>query len=160
MDFRIEEDETLSGNKAKIYSVRDEGDELTYLEHFVEDNINKYPNEVGNILEKLNIMGHYTGCESNLFKHNEGRAGDGVVCLKDDSKRFRLYCMYFGDKLVICGSGGWKGPNIKAYQEDEILNNAAEKMKNVAAVLNKFLQSGIMDIESDGTINIYAEDYE
>ena len=68
--------------------------------------------------------------------------------------------MYFGDKLVICGSGGWKSPNIKAYQEDEILNNAAEKMKNVAAVLNKFLQSGIMDIESDGTINIYAEDYE
>lgn len=67
MAFHIVENETLSGNKAKIYRVRDDGDELTYLEHFVMDNINKYPNEVTNILEKLNVMGHDTGCESNLF---------------------------------------------------------------------------------------------
>lgn len=160
MAFHIVQHETLSGNKAKIYSVRDDGDELTYLEHFVKDNINKYPNEVINILEKLNVMGHDTGCESNLFKHNEGRAGDGVVCLKDSSKRFRLYCMYLGERLVICGSGGWKDPDIKAYQEDETLNNAAQKMKDVATVVNKFLQKGNMEIERDGTINIYVEDYE
>lgn len=160
MDFQIEENEELSGSKAKIYSIRDKGDEHTYLEHFVLDNITKYPDEVNNILEKLNVMGHYTGCESNLFKHNEGKAGDGVVCLKDNSKRFRLYCMYLGEKLVICGSGGWKDPSIKAYQEDETLNNAAQKMKDVAAVVNKFLQKGNMEIESDGTLNIYVEDYE
>lgn len=160
MAFYIEQNETLSGNKAKIYSVRDDGDELTYLEHFVEDNIDKYPNEVSNILEKLSDMGHYTGCESNLFKHNEGKAGDGVVCLKDDTKRFRLYCMYFGEKLIICGSGGWKDPNIRSYQEDEILNDAAHKMINVAAVVNKLHKKGDLEIECDGTINIYAEDYE
>lgn len=160
MDFRIKEHEELSGSKAKIYSVQDKGDKRTYLEHFVENNITKHPDEVENILEKLSVMGHYTGCESNLFKHNEGRAGDGVVCLKDNSKRFRLYCMYLGERLVVCGSGGWKAPNIKAYQEDKTLNDAAQKMKHVAAVINKFLQKGNIDIERDGTIQIYDEDYE
>jgi hypothetical protein len=160
MYFHLKEHEELSGSKAKIYSVQDKGDEQTYLEHFIEENITKYPNEVGNILEKLSDMGHFTGCESNLFKHNEGKAGDGVVCLKDESKRFRLYCMYLGEKLIVCGSGGWKDPKIKAYQEDEILNQTAQAMKDVAAVINKFLQKGNMEIEKDGTITIYDEDYE
>lgn len=68
--------------------------------------------------------------------------------------------MYLGERLVICDSGGWKDPDIKAYQEDETLNNAAQKMKDVATVVNKFLQKGNMEIGIDGTINIYVEGYE
>lgn len=159
MDFNIIKDDDLSGNKAKIYSIRDKGKAQTYLEQFVCDNLDKYPQEVGNILQKLHTMGHETGCEHNLFKHYEGKGGDGVVCIKDDSGRFRLYCMYFGEGLVVCGSGGRKGLSIRAYQEDEVLDQAAQNMKDVAAVINRLLQKGYMEIEKDGTIINYLEEY-
>lgn len=160
MDFKIELNEELSGGKAKIYSIKERGDDKTYLEHFIEDNYDSYPDEVANIIDKLNVMGHDTGCEYNLFKHNEGRAGDGVVALKDESGRFRLYCMYFHDALLICGSGGYKDIHLHAYQEDERLNAAAEKMKNVAAKVNESLRKGDIEIESDGTIEDYTDNYD
>lgn len=75
MDFNIIKDDELSGNKAKIYSIRDKGKVQTYLEQFVSDNFEKYPQEVANILQKLHTMGHETGCEHNLFKHYEGKGG-------------------------------------------------------------------------------------
>lgn len=160
MNFKIELDETLSGNVAKIYTIRNEGDDMTYLEHFVADNIKQYPKEVTNILAKLQVMGHETGCESNLFTHNEGHGGDGVACLKDETKRFRLYCIYFRDTLIICGSGGFKDLSVRTYQEDETLNNAAEAMKTVAAKINESIRRNELEIESDGTIDFYTNDYE
>lgn len=69
--------------------------------------------------------------------------------------------MYFGEGLVVCGSGGWKDLSIRAYQEDEVLDQAAQNMKDVAAVINRLLQKGYMEIEKDGTIiNYLEEDYD
>ena len=139
MKFQIIEYKLLSGRAAKIYTIKENGDDLTYLDHFIEDNIEKYSQEVGTILSKLKVMGHSTGCESNLFEHNEGHGGDGVACIKAGC--FRLYCMYFRETLVICGSGGWKNPTIRSYQEDAELDKAAQQMKDVAAKINSYLNS-------------------
>jgi hypothetical protein len=109
--------------KSLIYNSVAELRDLTYLDHFIEDNIEKYSQEVGTILSKLKVMGHSTGCESNLFEHNEGHGGDGVVCIKAGC--FRLFCMYFRETLVICDSGGWKSPAIRAYQQDVELKSWA-----------------------------------
>ena len=158
MKFQIIEDKLLSGRAAKIYTIKENGDDLTYLDHFIEDNIEKYSQEVGTILSKLKVMEHSTGCESNLFEHNEGHSGDGVACIK--AGRFRLYCMYFRETLVICGSGGWKSPTIRSYQEDAELDKAAQQMKDVAAKINESLRKNDIEIDDDGMINFYNDDYE
>ena len=158
MKFQIIKDKTLSGRAAKIYTIKENGDDLTYLDYFIEDNIEKYSQEVGTILSKLKGMGHCTGCEWNLFEHNEGHGGDGVACIK--AGRFRLYCMYFREALVICGSGGWKSPAIRSYQEDAELDKAAQQMKDVAAKINESLRKNDIEIDDDGMINFYNDDYE
>ena len=158
MKFQIIENKLLSGRAAKIYTIKENGDDSTYLDHFIEDNIEKHSQEVGTILSKLKGMGHCTGCEWNLFEHNEGHGGDGVACIKAGC--FRLYCMYFRETLVICGSGGWKNPAIRAYQEDDALNKAAQQMKDVAAKINESLRTKDIEIDNDGKINFYNDDYE
>ena len=158
MKFQIIEDKTLSGSAAKIYTIKENGDDMTYLDHFIEDNIEKYSHEVGTILSKLKGMGNCTGCEWSLFEHNEGHGGDGVACIK--AGRFRLYCMYFRETLVICGSGGWKSPTIRSYQEDAELDKAAQQMKDVAAKINESLRKNDIEIDDDGMINFYNDDYE
>lgn len=157
MKFQIIENKELSGRVAKIYSIKENGDDLTYLEHFIANNMDDHSEEVGTILSKLKTMGHETGCEWNLFEHNEGHGGDGVSCIK--AGRFRLYCMYFGETLVICGSGGWKDPAIRAYQENESLNKAAQDMKDVAKKINESLRKNDIQIDSDGRINFFNDDY-
>lgn len=156
--FQIIEVERLSGSEAKIYTIKKLGDTLSCLEQFIRDNIDAHPLEVGQILEKLETMGRITGCEYNLFTHNEGRAGDGVVCLK--AGRMRLYCMYFRETLVVCGSGGWKSPAIRAYQEDPLLNQSAQTMKTFAKQFNRSIERNEVEIETDGTLTFYTDDYE
>ena len=88
MKFQIIEYKLLSGRAAKIYTIKENGDDLTYLDHFIEDNIEKYSQEVGTILSKLKGMGNCTGCEWNLFEHNEGHGGGGRNQEQDDAGRF------------------------------------------------------------------------
>ena len=86
MKFQIIEDKLLSGRAAKIYTIKENGDDLTYLDHFIEDNIEKYSQEVGTILSKLKVMGHSTGCESNdmvemVWHVSKLDASDCIACI-------------------------------------------------------------------------------
>lgn len=157
MNFDIVKHEQLSGKAANIYTIKLKGDEDTLLEQFAKENFEKYREEVQTILLKLKSMGHDTGCESNFFEHNEGKSGDGIVALK--CERLRLYCMYFRDTLIICGSGGYKSPDIRAYQEDSELNAKVDIMKGVAAKINESIRKNEIEIEKDGTLTFYTEDY-
>ncbi len=56
MNFEIEEIKELSGNAASIYSVTMEGEEMTLLEKFFDENA-EYKEELNEILEKLYVMG-------------------------------------------------------------------------------------------------------
>jgi hypothetical protein len=55
---------------------------------------------------------------------------------------------------------GYKNPAIRAYQEDDALNKAAQQMKDVAAIINESLRTKDIEIDNDGKINFYNDDYE
>ena len=67
-----------------------DGDDLTLLDHFFEDNA-EFKDELTEIAAKLRTMGKETGCKANYFKDKEGRPGDGMVALR--CKQLRLYCL-------------------------------------------------------------------
>ena len=66
---------------ARIYSIMFEGDDMTLVDHFFEDN-REYVNELKEMAARLYAMGHFTGCRVQFFKEDEGAPGDGVVALR------------------------------------------------------------------------------
>lgn len=149
MKFTIENIEEFSGDMAQIYSVMFEGDDMTLMDHFFEDNA-QYAEELKEMAEKLEAMGKYIGCRRQFFKENEGAPGDGVVAFW--YKRMRLYCLRIGSVCLIIGDGGYKPPGISAYQEDGLLNSKAQQMRKIAACINKAIIEKDLEIGEDGKI--------
>ena len=146
MNFEITELSEFSGEMAHIYSVTLRGEELTLLEQFFNENA-EFKEELSIIAGKLMVMGNDTGCRYEFFKHHEGALADGVAAL-------RLYCLYFDRTAVFFGSGGYKSPDIKAYQEDPVLNEKATQMREIAARINKAIVEKDIVIEQDGSLTI------
>lgn len=104
MKFDIINIEEFSGKKAQIYSIMYEGDDMTLMDHFFEDNEKEHSEDLEDMASKLQVMGNDTGCKAHLFKLNEGAPGDGVVALSYN--RMRLYCLRFDNTCIFIGSGG------------------------------------------------------
>ena len=158
MDFDIIEMSDFTGDMAHIYSVMLRGEVQTLLEQFFEDNAN-HGDDLNTIVEKLLVMGHDTGCRRDFFKHHEGASADGVAALRVG--QMRLYCLYFDRTAVFFGSGGYKPPEIRAYQEDEVLNAKAQQMRQIAARINKAIIERDIVVNEDGslTINYWDDEY-
>lgn len=78
MKFELVNIDEFSGEMAQIYSVIFEGEDMTLMDHFFEDNA-QYKEELTEMAKKLISMGNDTGCRIQFFKENEGALGDGVV---------------------------------------------------------------------------------
>lgn len=107
MNFEIVKLSDFSGERATIYSVILENDEVTLLDHFIEENENHFPTEVEDIVKRIRTIGGATGARNHFFKENEGIPGDGVCALYDNpDSNLWLYCIRYGSCAVILG-GGW-----------------------------------------------------
>ena len=157
MDFEITEMSDFSGKMAHIYSVTLKGESQTLLEQFFDENINNR-GELNIIAQKLIVMGNDTGCRYEFFKHHEGALADGVAALRVG--QMRLYCLYFDKTAVFFGSGGFKPPEIRSYQEDPVLNMKAQQMRDIAAKINKAIIDKDIVIEEDGSLTINFGDDE
>ncbi|MBQ9231505.1 MAG: hypothetical protein IJ190_10080 [Prevotella sp.] len=151
MEFDLKEIEELSGAKAHVYSVVFESEEDSLLEQFVKENAQQYSKEMKKIFAKIKKMADITGCRKNFFKEGEGVWADGVVAL-NHTGRLRLYGIYFNDTVILFGSGGYKPPHVKSYQEYPPLNTKAQQIKDIAQEIMKLIKSGELRIEEDGTL--------
>ena len=129
----------LSGPAATIYSVIPEGSTQTLFKQFVEHYGIEFREELKSILLTLRAIGNKTGARYQFFKHDEGKPGDGVCALYDDPKRkLRVYCIRFGNDLLILGAGGEKV--TRTWQQDSILSAAAEQMIAVSKQLMRRIE--------------------
>ncbi len=149
-DFKIKEQESLSGDMARIYSVILDGDTNTLLEQFFEEN-QSYTKALNKILQKLYVMAHEIGCKRSLFKEGEGDLEDGMVAI-NHTGTLRLYGIYFNDTLIILGSGGYKPPQVRAYQDYPPLFEKAQQMKDIAKEIYRRIKNRELKIGQDGTI--------
>lgn len=156
MRFYLENIEEFSGEMAQIYSVIFEDDDMTLMDHFFEDNA-QYKEEIKEMAKKLFSMGNDTGCRIQFFKENEGAPGDGIVAFW--YKRMRMYCLRIGSACIILGDGGYKPPEISAYQEDKHLNSKARQMRAIATCINKAIVEKDIKVGDNGilTISDFAE---
>jgi len=152
MKFDIISIEEFSGQKAQIYSIMFEGDDLTLMDHFFEENSEDHFDDLVEIASKLKVMGNDTGCRSHFFKPFEGAPADGVVALRYN--QMRLYCLRYDNTCIFIGSGGCKPPGIKAYQEDPLLNSKAQEMKRIAACINNAIKEKDLKVRDDGILDM------
>jgi hypothetical protein len=130
MNFTIEELSQLSGNRAKIYTVRIENEEQTIFEEFLNRYVENYADALQNILTRIQTIGK-VGARDEFFKLNEGKPGDGLVALFEvPGKKLRLYAIKYNDSYIILGSGGIK--EVRTWQEDPVLNFENKRLQEIS----------------------------
>lgn len=153
MKFEIVEVDELSGPAAKIYSVVLDGEDGTLFDNFLQQYSKTHYSEVTEIVDRLRVMGKREGARWEHFKHNEGKPGDLVCALYDiPGSKLRLYCIRFGCDAIVLGGGGEKKKDIRAYQEDPILNRQAEIMKYVSQEIMKAQREKDIKLTANGEL--------
>lgn len=147
MKIELVESSLLSGNYATIYDVVIDGGQ-TLFERFIEENIKAHREEIKNILDKLQTIGHVTGGRISHFKEKEGGLGDGVCAMFDlPAKKLRLYCIRYGTEIIILGGGGIK--EVRAWQDDPKLTSEASLIIKVAREINKAIKEKDIEYSND-----------
>lgn len=148
--FDIVELDEFTGSGAAIYSISIDDDEDTSYDHFLATYQALYPDEIRDILKRLNAISRL-GAQPHYFKDREGEwgAGDGLVALFDlPDKNLRLYCIRYGTFALIVGGGGPKPKTIRALQDDPILTEENYRLRTISARITQAIRDG--DLYWDG----------
>ena len=126
-----------SGLRTTFYSVFIDDNELTLFDQFLEENFEQFPNEIDDILLRIDLMAFRTGARKNMFKENEGSLGDLVCALYDmPNSNLRLYCIRLGSSIIVLGGGGHKSKTIRALQEDPKLTSENKVMRIISDIIS------------------------
>ncbi|MEA5426862.1 hypothetical protein [Arcicella lustrica] len=150
MKFRLVKIEKLSGQKTQVYSIIMNDEDKNLFEHFLEENSPNFRNELTEILSRIKSIANKEGAKEYFFKKAEGKLGDGVEALFDESKRkLRLYCIRYGSVILILGGGGSK--NVRALQDDPKLKQENYLLRSISKRLSQAMQDGDMQWNSNYT---------
>ncbi len=162
MNYEIIELEEYDNTKATIYSVLEEGEELTLFDKFLIEYREEYNHEINDIIGLITKISTKYGVRENLVKINEGNVGDGVIALFDSpNKKLRLYGIQYGATILILGGGGAKSKSIKAYQEDPKLDKEAKIMKEISKEITQKIKDREIELINNklvGNLNFTQDD--
>ena len=164
MNYQIITLDEFTGDKATIYSILPEGENLTLYDKFVEEYCTDYYDDILSIADLLIDMGCKYGIRENLIKTKEGKPGDGVVAIFDNpDKNLRLYGIRYGASILLLGSGGVKGQEVMAWQDDAKLKKEAEIVIQISKEVSKRVQDREINISLDhmrltGNLNFLNND--
>lgn len=156
MKLKLVKLDKLSGQKTQIYSIVVDNDDKNLFEHFLDENDETYHNELLEILIRIKSISTKEGAREHLFKKAEGKLGDGVEALYDESNRkLRLYCIRYGSVLLVLGGGGAK--NVRTLQDDPKLKKENYLLREISKRLSQAMQHG--DLKWNSSFNDFAGDF-
>lgn len=137
MKFEIVKLNKFDGNKCGIYSVFIDNEQKTLFDRFLLENKILFKSEIADILERIKTINRITGAREKFFRLNEGNPGDGICALFDlPNCNLRLYCIRFGNSLIILGGGGEKQKSVKAFQEVNKLKDENYLLREISAKIS------------------------
>lgn len=145
--------EEFDMSMGRIYSVAVDGADDTLYDLFLKENNANYHVELTEITSKLETMSSETGFTDIFFKLNEGKPGDGVCAITDTKKKLRMYCIRFGNIILVLGGGGPKPKQIRAFQEDPKLLSENSLIRKVSVAMAKAIKEKTIRIEDDGRLS-------
>ena len=156
MKLKLKKIDSLSGQKTNIYSVVVDDDDKSLFEHFLEENSELYHEELLEILTRIKSISNREGAREHLFKKAEGKLGDGIEALYDESNRkLRLYCIRYGSVLLVLGGGGAK--NVRALQDDPKLKKENYLLRDISKLLSQAMKDG--DLKWNGNFTDFTGDF-
>lgn len=152
MKFEVVKLDQFNGNKCGVYSIFVDDEQETLFERFLSENKISFKSEIINILERIRTINSITGARENYFKLDEGKPGDGICALFDlPDSNLRLYCIRYGNSLIILGGGGEKKKSVKALQEVEKLKTENYILRKISAEIAKRIRQREITFSEDGT---------
>ena len=149
MKFEIVELLDFSGYFAGIYTTVIGENDLSLFDNFIQENIEKYTEEIGDILATIETIGYETGAREKFFKPNEGSLGDGICALYDNpDRKLRLYCIKYESSTIILGGGGMK--NVRALQDDPKLKSENYLLRKISKMITDAIKEGDIRWSADG----------
>lgn len=132
------------GDNVSLYSPRFEGEEYTEFEKFLLKYKDDYPNDVAQLVYRLDIIKR-DGAADRHFRY-EGTRRDRVMALPShlETTSLRLYLLNLQAKVLILGNGGLK--STATYQEDEQLNRCVNTLQKIDIVLKQREQQKVITI--------------
>lgn len=152
MKFEIVKLNKFNGNKCGVYSIFVDDEQKTLFDRFLGENKILFKHEIQNILERLRTINSVTGAREKFFKLNEGNPSDGICALFDiPDSNLRLYCIRFGNSLIILGGGGEKQKSVKALQEVDKLREENYLLREISAQIANLIKEKEITFSDDGT---------
>lgn len=152
MNYKIVELSQFSGNKTSIYSIYLNDEQQTLFERFVKENYSLFKDEITDIIKRLKTINSKTGARGDYFKPYEGNPGDGIEALHDKpNSNLRLYCIRYGNSLLILGGGGHKPKTIRTLQDNDKLKEENYLLRDISTQITERIIDKEIRFSEDGT---------
>jgi hypothetical protein len=148
--FSIINIEPLSGSKAQVYSIKFEDKYASELTIFVHKFHDTHPQIIDEAIQRIKLIAQREGIQNSFFRRESSESHNVFRLL--ETKDIRLYCIKFGETLLLFGSGGIKKNKTKKLKENPYLENEVKKLQKVEDSINKRIKSGQLSITSVGFI--------
>ena len=147
------------GEKVSLYSPHFDGEEYTEFEKFLLEYKDKYPDDVRQLVYRLDIIKR-DGAEDRHFRY-EGTRRDRVMALPShlETTSLRLYLLNIKAKILILGNGGLK--STATYQQDAHLHKCVQTLQKIDIQMKQMEKQKIITVKGTklfGTLTFAIDD--
>ena len=147
------------GEKVSLYSPQFDGEEYTEFEKFLLEYKDKYPDDVRQLVYRLDIIKR-DGAEDRHFRY-EGTRRDRVMALPShlETTSLRLYLLNIKAKILILGNGGLK--STATYQQDAHLHKCVQTLQKIDIQMKQMEKQKVITVKGTklfGTLTFTIDD--
>ncbi|MBN1472901.1 MAG: hypothetical protein JW925_14095 [Syntrophaceae bacterium] len=125
-----------SGKKANIYTIRFKDEDKSEFFRFLDDYIGH--SEIDEILRRLQNISELYGMKKEWFRQESRNPDIGRILLS--SGLLRLFCIRYGDDVIILGYGGVKDPEKQKLDDNPDLHEVVQKLETIYENLSYFMK--------------------
>lgn len=146
MKIKLVKIHNLSGIKTSYYSVCYGNSEITLFDEFNSDYRDSNKSLIDEITLRLKSIAHVTGANEFFFNPKKRKHGDNVCYLREAPQaKIRLFCIRYGEKLIILGNGGSKFVDGKLNLKNELLKKENERMAKISTLIDIKIHEGTLE---------------
>jgi hypothetical protein len=131
--------EFLGGTKARIYAVCQEDSEISDFEKFLTEYGDELPEEIGWLVDTIDKLANKVGIRDGFFKVQGIETIYRFINRKDHLAKTRVYCIKWGNEILILGGGAVKDFSMhnNSWQEHMELSRIVRPLAKIDQYLHK-----------------------
>jgi hypothetical protein len=146
--FSIIHIEPLSGEKAKVYTLKYEEKYVSELQIFADKFNDTHPDLIKSIFQRIQLISKRDGIQESFFRR-ECRKPNNVFRLME-TEDLRIYCIMFSNIILLFGCGNLKKSGTVNNDENPQLQIEIDKLITLENCINRYLDSGELKISCNG----------